>query len=151
MTAQTAKFRFIGTTDECVECQACGKTDLRATVVLAILDADGNAEEITYYGSTCAARALGIRGGGRAVLQSARWAQQETAQQAKDARKRLAFYNWPETGEPAPGVLDAAVTKWADVNWHWACDKPRTEWVKALREARNRDQSAIADAILIGT
>lgn len=88
MTTTTAApaFRYIGITDECVECQKCGKPGLKSTVILAILDADGNPEDATYYGSTCAARALGIKGGGRAVLNSARAAHDRTIEIAKDAR-----------------------------------------------------------------
>lgn len=109
MTATTAPaFKYIGITDECVECQKCGKTELRATVVLAMLDADGNEEEITYYGSTCAARALGIKGGGRSVLNSARAAHDQTIEAAKHARKRIEFYGLPLEGEPSEDVMRAA-------------------------------------------
>lgn len=96
----TPKFRYIGITDECVECQKCGRVDLKSTIVLAILDAEGNEEDITYYGSTCAARALGIRGGGRSALQAARAAHEQTLADAQRARRILAFYGLPLTGEP---------------------------------------------------
>ena len=91
MTATAvAKFRFVGTTDECVECQCCGKTGLRSTIILAILDADGTAEDVTYYGSTCAARALtaidGRRRTGKDVLRCARWAGEKLKREADDCR-----------------------------------------------------------------
>lgn len=53
------KFRMIGTTDENTTCDVCGKMELRSTVMLVSLDADGNADgEVTYAGSTCAGRML---------------------------------------------------------------------------------------------
>lgn len=90
MTATTtpARFRYLGVTDECVECQQCGRTELRSTVVLAILDTDGSTEDVTYYGSSCAARALGVEGDGRAVLQAARNATVATLRAALAAHER---------------------------------------------------------------
>lgn len=44
-----------GVSDEVLECQKCGKPELRRTIVLS----DGESE--MFYGSQCAARALGIR------------------------------------------------------------------------------------------
>lgn len=91
-----AKFRYVGVTDECVTCEKCGKPNLRSTVVLGILDADGNTEDVTYYGSTCAARALteidGKRRTGKAVLQSARYAAEKLGREAADCREVLARY-----------------------------------------------------------
>ncbi|NUT90915.1 MAG: hypothetical protein HOY78_02680 [Saccharothrix sp.] len=116
MTTQTPRFRWIGITDECVECQKCGKTELRSTVVLAMLDEDGNTEDYTYYGSTCAARALGIRGGGRSVLNSARAAHEHTLETAKDARRTLAYYGLPETGEVDAETLRAAMITYVGSN-----------------------------------
>ena len=54
-------YRVRGTTDEVTQCQLCGKPELKGTVVLDILDADGNTAEVTYAGSTCAAKAAGSR------------------------------------------------------------------------------------------
>lgn len=52
----TTGLRAVGMNDEQTECDACGRTELRGTVMLA--DADG---AIVYrLGTTCAARALGI-------------------------------------------------------------------------------------------
>ncbi|WP_251151320.1 hypothetical protein [Cellulosimicrobium sp. Marseille-Q4280] len=53
----TTGLRAVGMNDEQTECDACGRTELRGTVMLA--DADG---AIVYrLGTTCASRALGIR------------------------------------------------------------------------------------------
>lgn len=57
----TATYRAIGATDDCTTCDKCGKPHLKKTIILAILDADGNTEDVVYYGSTCATRATGIR------------------------------------------------------------------------------------------
>lgn len=57
--ATTTAYRVRGTTDDVTECQICGKPELRGTVVLEILDADGNAEDVTYAGTTCAAKVTG--------------------------------------------------------------------------------------------
>lgn len=98
-------FRFIGVTDDCVDCQrvGCPKTGLKHTIVLMPLDEEGNDEgEVTYYGSSCAALVLGIRGprAGARVLDTARAAARRTADEARHARRMLAAYGLPEVGEP---------------------------------------------------
>lgn len=50
---------MLGTTDDSTTCDKCGKVDLKMTVVVAELDEDGNRGEPAYFGSSCAARALG--------------------------------------------------------------------------------------------
>jgi hypothetical protein len=55
-------YRIHGMTDDTDTCEVCGKRELRRVVMLAVLDADGNAEEIIYAGTTCAARKLAQRG-----------------------------------------------------------------------------------------
>jgi hypothetical protein len=156
-TTAAPRIRYIGVTDECVQCQKCGKDDLRATVVLAFLDADGNPEEITWYGSTCAARALKergitVRGGGPAILNAARWAQEKTARQAQDAREMLAFYGLPEAGDIHPGVLALAAARYAEVHTQhsWSQDKPLAEWAADVRDMVARRRAEIADAALVG-
>lgn len=109
MTSTAPKFRYIGLTDECVQCQCCGKNKLRATVVLAVLDAEGNDEDITYYGTTCAAKALGVTGGGRAVKQSAMGATHRTIGNAVDARRMLDIYDLPEQGMPTDDQVRSAM------------------------------------------
>ncbi len=60
-TAPAARrvFTVLGTTDEVTECEHCGRVDLKGTVRLGALDADGNVEGITYFGAVCGARAAG--------------------------------------------------------------------------------------------
>lgn len=55
MQHRSTGLRIKGTSDEVLECQKCGKVELKRTVVLS----DGESE--VYYGSQCAARALGMR------------------------------------------------------------------------------------------
>jgi hypothetical protein len=149
---QTPTYRYIGLTDECVECQRCGKTELRNTVVLAILDADGNPEAITYYGSTCAARALAVKGGGRAVLKSARWAHDALRLNVKDSRARLDFYGMPHSGEPTAEQVAAALPRFAEAHARavWAPATTRARWEEMIRETIAHHQSVVRDAACIG-
>jgi len=52
------EYKIHGTTDEITVCDCCGKPNLRATVVLEVLEGD-NAGDLLHFGSHCAARALG--------------------------------------------------------------------------------------------
>ncbi len=52
---------YHGITDEVDECGHCGKQGLKKAVMLFILDADGNRDELEYWGTTCAAQALNLR------------------------------------------------------------------------------------------
>jgi len=152
MTQTTAPaFRYIGITDECVECQCCGKTGLRSTVILAVLDADQNAEDVTYYGSTCAARALAVKGGGRAVLQSARWAHEKTLTAAESARQALAFYGLPEVGTPSLRELREPLWKYVDAhsNAMWMEGSTADENRARLVESLGRWQAQLAEAALL--
>lgn len=53
-------FRVIGSTDDVTQCDLCGRDELKGTVVLAELDADGIELGYCYYGSSCAANAAGM-------------------------------------------------------------------------------------------
>lgn len=58
-------FKILGITDEKTECECCGKTNLKCTVALDCVDAEGNETGvITYYGRDCASKA--IRGDNKA-------------------------------------------------------------------------------------
>lgn len=59
--APSARYAVRGTTDDVTTCGQCGKPDLAATVIIGILDADGNTEDVMYAGTTCAAKMTGIR------------------------------------------------------------------------------------------
>lgn len=54
-----ASFALLGIDDEVDVCELCGKRDLKATMVLSALDADGDEVAVVRYGRDCGARALG--------------------------------------------------------------------------------------------
>jgi hypothetical protein len=58
MTTSLA-YKVLGTTDDVTECEHCGRVDLKGTIRLGALDADGNVEDVTYFGAVCGARAAG--------------------------------------------------------------------------------------------
>jgi hypothetical protein len=91
-TAPAPAFRYIGTADETTVCEHCGRADLRSTVVLALLDADGNTADYVRYGSTCAARALSIASGGAHVSKVAEIHRHLTLEAGRTARAALARY-----------------------------------------------------------
>jgi len=85
-------FRVLGTTDDVTACELCGKPELRGTVILGALDADGNVEGEAYYGSSCAAKAAGwtlkaVRAGVKRAADDAR-----EAARAERAAKAAADY-----------------------------------------------------------
>ena len=53
------RFRLLAICDDVTTCDCCGKQDLKCTMALEELDADGNAMGEVYYGRDCGARALG--------------------------------------------------------------------------------------------
>ncbi|MFI8237615.1 hypothetical protein ACIF83_10240 [Streptomyces sp. NPDC085866] len=59
-----------GFTDQITECELCGKPELRGTVQMIELDADGNDDQDHYFGTTCAAKASG-------------WTQKKVKEEAK--------------------------------------------------------------------
>ncbi len=72
----TPTHKILGTSDDVTACDCCGRTDLKFTVALDVLDAEGGETgDVVHFGCVCAARALG-RGktakDGRAVESEAR-------------------------------------------------------------------------------
>lgn len=145
------KFRYIGTTDDVIECEQCGKPNLRSTVVIMPLDAEGNDDgEPVYYGSVCAARALAVRGGGKAVRQSASGARVRTLMAAHDARRMLRLYGLPEAGELEGAALITACMTYAKFNPGAA----RTalginDMIRHVNDMLARKRAAIHDAVLV--
>jgi hypothetical protein len=154
MTATAAKFRFIGTTDECTECGLCGRMELRSTIVLAALDADGNDEEIVYYGSSCGAKALSWTGKGssKKVLDTARSARTRLANEVSDARRMLAFYGLDGQQPFDRFTLAEAVNRFAHQhrNAGWASEKSGKDWQDMVWDMVARKTAIIRDAELIG-
>jgi hypothetical protein len=62
-TATAAKFKVLGISDDVTECHCCGKVNLKRTVILDVLDADGGVMDTVHYGRDCAAVALRFRNG----------------------------------------------------------------------------------------
>ena len=150
-TLAPARWRYLGVTDECVQCEKCGKADLRATIMIVPLDADGNDDgDPVYFGSTCAARALHVRGrsAGRRVLQSARWAHEQTKNGAEDARRMLAHYGLPETGDADRNALQYARLLYQTNHRFasWFDEKTPEQWTAMVADMLTRKQAAIADA-----
>ena len=54
-----SSYQLLGMDDEVDVCELCGKRDLKATMVLSALDADGDEVAVVRYGRDCGARALG--------------------------------------------------------------------------------------------
>ena len=54
-----ASYQLLGIDDEVDVCELCGKRDLKATMALSALDADGNEVAVVRYGRDCGAKALG--------------------------------------------------------------------------------------------
>jgi hypothetical protein len=52
-------FEVRGMTDEITTCELCGREELRGTVQMIELDADGNPYTDHYFGTSCAAKAAG--------------------------------------------------------------------------------------------
>lgn len=52
------RYVLLGVDDEVQVCDDCGKADLKCTVVLGVLDADGNIDHEVRFGRDCAAKAL---------------------------------------------------------------------------------------------
>lgn len=102
-TTAPAAYRVRGTTDDVTECQICGKPELRGTVVLEILDADGNAEDVTYAGTTCAAKVTGRKA--TAIRHEAAAADIKRGQELRKAREIIAVYGPVENDRRAAREL----------------------------------------------
>lgn len=124
-------FKVLGVDLDHTDCECCGKTNLKLTVVLGRLDADKNVMEIVRFGRDCAARATRIRSTGAGM--------ESLARQAEEDRKRAELAKIHEVGEVrsvrpwkiesvgcnggsltvlgfANGLL-SAVTPWAKSRW----------------------------------
>lgn len=151
-----SRVRYVGITDDETTCGQCGRVDLARTVVVEWLDDDGNGTgEIAYFGSTCAARALGARGvrvTGRQALAAATVARSRTLSEARDAVATLTHYGLPLTGGATREEILAAAPVFAQVHAHavWASRTTHEEWVAHVEGMLARRQAAVADAVLIG-
>lgn len=84
-----------GTTDERTDCECCGRTDLKRTVIMRVLDADGNQIDQRFFGTTCAARAAGRPVAAiKAEAADADQAAREAAEAARRARAAARDDEW---------------------------------------------------------
>lgn len=83
-------FKVRGSNDEVTTCECCGRENLKKTVMLEVLDADGNGTgQIERYGVDCAARAAGwTQGEVRKAVRRADAA--ATAERYREAARRSA-------------------------------------------------------------
>jgi hypothetical protein len=67
MIKTTDRLIVLGITPDVDTCECCGKTNLKRTVILGTLDADGDVACHVYYGSRCASLALDLNISARAM------------------------------------------------------------------------------------
>ena len=53
------RYALLGIDDEVTTCDCCGKSELKCTMALSELDADGCEVAVVHFGRDCGARALG--------------------------------------------------------------------------------------------
>lgn len=99
----TTTATVLGISDEVTACDCCGRSDLKKTVALSF-----NGAAAVYYGTTCAALALGrkpveIKADARAADKARRQAEEWARYQDHAAKTALwqSFLN-----ERAPGIVD---------------------------------------------
>jgi hypothetical protein len=85
-------FRVGGTTDQITTCELCGLEELKGTVQMIELDADGNDFEDHYFGSSCAAKAAGWTQ--KAVTMAARAADRAKREAGEAARRKAEAEEW---------------------------------------------------------
>lgn len=147
-----ARFRYIGTTDDCTQCEQCGKSELKNTVIIMPLAEDGSDDgKRCYYGSTCAALALGVRGGGAAVRSAANGARLQTLMNAHDAVHMLRLYGLPLAGKMTEDQRRAGVRAYVQYNTgvqaHIA--EHGGTVTDMVRDMLARKQAAITEAVLV--
>jgi hypothetical protein len=92
-------YRVKGTTDDVTECELCGKEELKGTVMLVPLDAEGNEDGgVSYFGTSCAAKAAGwtvrdIKAGIKRAADEER-VRKQTERDAVSAAEREFLRNW---------------------------------------------------------
>ncbi|WP_369383305.1 hypothetical protein [Streptomyces sp. cg36] len=89
-----SKWKIKGIVDDFTECGCCGRRGLKRTVAMMPLDADGNedgtAEDVVYYGTSCAAQALGWSHS--RVTDAARAARAQRKESDSFARRMISIY-----------------------------------------------------------
>ncbi|WP_157431143.1 hypothetical protein [Actinomadura macra] len=126
-------FKVRGFTDEVTACQICGREELKGTVVLRELDAEGNEFTETYAGTGCAAEVGGW-------TQRAVKAELKALQQAKrDADRAARDAEWSARTDRET----AEMIEWA-AEVYGIQAKTRDELFEAVRRATGRRGPATA-------
>jgi len=95
----SSTIRGAGFTQDINECECCGRSDLKGTVRMLLVDSDGNGELIGYYGVRCAAAHFGrtakeIRSEAKAADAAAREADYRARRVAADAQYAALEASW---------------------------------------------------------
>ena len=85
----TARLKILGIDRDHTDCECCGKSNLKLTVVLGRIDRDGNVLDTLRFGRDCAARASRIRRTGAAMEALAENAQREADERARRVPVRV--------------------------------------------------------------
>jgi hypothetical protein len=99
---EISTWRALGLTDEITTCDHCGRDDLKATVRMVLVDADGGQEGEQFMGTACAARMTGRKvaeirtEAARADRErvAAERAAAQAERDARDAAERADFCAW---------------------------------------------------------
>jgi hypothetical protein len=87
--ATAARWTAKGFTDDVTECGHCGRTELKGTVRMVVVDADGNDDGDMYMGVVCAARMTGRKAGEIRT-------EANRADRARDEARRAAHRAWSD-------------------------------------------------------
>ena len=121
-TTQTTAltYRVLGTTDDITNCDQCGRDDLKSTVILGYLDADGNVEGVRYVGSDCGAKLSGQRG---SVIAS-------DAKKADHAAREAATAAYDEVNYTYSQARDLALVAWVAETYGVTVSQPSSGSVR---------------------
>lgn len=84
-TTDRTRFKVLGIDRDRTDCDCCGKSNLKLTVMLGRLDADGTVGEVLWFGRDCAARATRLRRTGAAMETLASEAQRKADEEKRNA------------------------------------------------------------------
>jgi hypothetical protein len=106
-------YRVTGTTDDVTTCELCSKPELKGTVMLVPLDAEGNEDgEVCYFGTSCAAKAAGwtvreVKAGIKRAADEERERKQAEYRAVREAETEF-LRNWYLEHHGTPDLYEAA-------------------------------------------
>lgn len=141
-------YRVLGTTDEVTTCEICGREELKGTIVLGVLDADGNVEAEMYAGSSCGAKAAGRTGRNAATKfrDEADATTRKVKAEADDARKMREHYQWHRL----PFVQVVNEFRLAHYHAAWARNTTPEQWAEMTQAMITRRNGQIIAAVALG-